>query len=99
MHNYRSNQSALMTRCGTDFRHQYGIFEGESQTSFTRNATRAGSEEGPGGYSIYPWVGRCGADPHTLTLFKTNIADFPTLFKTEFRFFNTLFKTFNPNIN
>ena len=24
--------------------------------------------------------------PHTLTLFKTNIADFPTLFKTEFRF-------------
>ena len=39
-----------------------------------------------GGYSIYPWVGRCGAAPHTLTLFKTNIADFPTLFKTEFRF-------------
>ena len=46
MHNYRSNQSALLTRCGTDFRHQYGIFGGESQTSFTRNATRAGSEEG-----------------------------------------------------
>ena len=46
MHNYRSNQSALMTRCGTDFRHQYGIFGGESQTSFTRNATQAGSEEG-----------------------------------------------------
>ena len=41
---------------------------------------------GPGGYSIYPWVGRYGAPPHTLTLFKTNIADFPTLFKTEFRF-------------
>ena len=40
----------------------------------------------PGGYSIYPWVGKCGAAPHTLTLFKTNIADFPTLFKTEFRF-------------
>ena len=39
-----------------------------------------------GGYSIYPWVGRCGAAPHTLTLFKTNIADFPTLFKTEFWF-------------
>ena len=32
--------------------------------------------------------GRCGAAPHTLTLFKTNIADFPTLFKTEFRFFS-----------
>ena len=36
----------------------------------------------PGGYSIYPWVGRCGLAPHTLTLFKTKIADFPTLFKT-----------------
>ena len=46
MHNYQSNQSALMTRCGTDFRHQYGIFDGESQMSFTRNTTRAGSEEG-----------------------------------------------------
>ena len=53
----------------------------------------------PGGYLIYPWVRRCGAAPHTLTLFKTNIADFPTLFKTEFRFFNSLFKTFNLNIN
>ena len=54
---------------------------------------------GGGGYSIYSWVGRCGTAPHILTLFKTNITDFPTLFKTEFRFFNTLFKTFNPNIN
>ena len=42
--------------------------------------------EGGGGDSIYPWVGRCGAAPHTLTLFKPNIADFLTLFKTEFRF-------------
>ena len=41
---------------------------------------------GGGGFSIYPWMGRCGAAPHTLTLFKTSIADFPTLFKTEFRF-------------
>ena len=41
---------------------------------------------GEGGYSIYPWVGRCVAAPHTLTLFKTNIADFPTLFTTEFRY-------------
>ena len=40
----------------------------------------------PGGHSIYPRVGRCGPAPHTLTLFKTKIADFPTLFKTEFRF-------------
>ena len=46
LHNYRSNQSAFMTRFGTDLRHQYGIFGGKSQTSFTRNATRAGSEEG-----------------------------------------------------
>ena len=30
--------------------------------------------------------GRCGPAPHTLTLFKTNITDFPTLFKTELRF-------------
>ena len=35
MHNYRSIQSALMTRCGTDFRHQCGNFGGKSQTSFT----------------------------------------------------------------
>ena len=45
---------------------------------------------GGGGYSIYPWVGKCGpallSGPHTLTLFKTKIADFLTLFKTEFRF-------------
>ena len=46
MHYYWSNQSVLMTRCGTDFRHQYGIFCGESQTSFTRNTTRAESKEG-----------------------------------------------------
>ena len=46
MHNYRSNQSALMTRWGTDLHHQYGIFGGKSQTSFSRNATWARSEEG-----------------------------------------------------
>ena len=41
----------------------------------------------PGGaYSIYPWEGRFGLAPHTLTLFKTKIAYFPTLFETEFRF-------------
>ena len=41
-----------------------------------------------GGYSIYSWLGWCGPVPHkhTLTLFKTNVADFRTLFKTEFRF-------------
>ena len=41
---------------------------------------------GGGGYSIYSRVGRCGPALHTLTLFKTNIADFPTLFKTEIQF-------------
>ena len=46
MHNYRSNQSAFMTRFGTDLRHQYGIFGSKSQASFSRNATRAGCEEG-----------------------------------------------------
>ena len=46
LHDYRSNQSALMTRCATDSRNQYGIFCGESQTSFSRNATRVGSDEG-----------------------------------------------------
>ena len=46
MHNYRSNQSVLMTRFGTDLRHQYGIFGSKSQTSFSWNATRARSEEG-----------------------------------------------------
>ena len=44
------------------------------------------SDPGGGGYSIYPWVGRCGPALHTLTLFKTKFTDFPTLFKTEFRF-------------
>ena len=24
---------------------------------------------------MYPWMGRCGAAPHILTLFKTNISD------------------------
>ena len=35
-----------MIRCRTDWRHHYETFCGESQTSFSRNATRAGSEEG-----------------------------------------------------
>ena len=48
------------------------------------NKNKMAGVNSPGGYSIYLWVGRCGAAPHTLTLFKTNIAHFPTLFKTEF---------------
>ena len=38
-------------------------------------------------------MGRCGPAPHTLTLFKTNITDFPTLFKTELPFLIPCFKT------
>ena len=45
-----------------------------------------GCKKSPGGYSIYPRIGRCGPAPHTLSLFKTKIADFPILFKAEFRF-------------
>ena len=48
--------------------------------------SRGTSSRGGERYSIYPWVGRCGPAPHTLTVFKTNIADFPILIKTDFRF-------------
>ena len=41
MHNYRSNQSTLMTRCGTDLSRQYGIFGGKSQTGSTRVGNEA----------------------------------------------------------
>ena len=37
---------------------------------------------GGGTRYILAWVGRCGQAPHTLTLFKTKIADLPTLFKS-----------------
>ena len=48
-----------------------------------QSAVTVGIVPGEGGeYSMYPWVGRCGPAPHTLTLFKAKIADFPTLFKT-----------------
>ena len=46
-----------------------------------------------GRYSTDVWVGRCGWDAQTLTLFKTAVSDFPTLFKTEIFDFPTLFKT------
>ena len=48
-----------------------------------------GMGPGGGGYSIYPWVGRCGAAPHTLTLFKTD----------RIPIFDTLFKSMEVNIN
>ena len=38
-----------------------------------------------GGYSTDVWVGRCGRGAQSLTLFKTEISDFPTLFKTASR--------------
>ena len=57
-----------------------------SEIEATKRRFRNYCVQTPGGYSIYPLVGRCGRAPHTLTLFKTNIADFPILFKTEFRF-------------
>ena len=36
-----------------------------------RGVSQACLGKSPGRYSIYPWVGRCGVAPHTLTLFKT----------------------------
>ena len=42
MHNYQSNQSLLMTRFASLVWH----FSSKLQTSLSRNATRAGSEEG-----------------------------------------------------
>ena len=59
------------------------------------HATRGGR----GGTRYIPGWGGAARPLHTLTLLKTNIADFPTLFKTEFRFLIpclrhlTLFKT------
>ena len=43
------------------------------------------------------WVGRCGWGAQTLTLFKTEIFDFPTLFKTTSRFLRPRLNTFNQN--
>ena len=40
MHNYRLNQTMLMTRFRTDLRHQYGIFGSKLQTAFLRNITQ-----------------------------------------------------------
>ena len=61
IHNYWSNQSALMTRCRTDSHHQHGIFCGESKTSFSWSAIRARGEEGrlfsqPNLWNTTPWL-------------------------------------------
>ena len=69
MHNYRSNQSALMTRFGTDLRHQYGIFGGKSQTSFTRNATLGRERRRTAVFAGYE---------HRRSVDKTNIQSKPT---------------------
>ena len=45
-----------------------------------------GGGGGGGGYLTESRVGRCGPAAQTLTLFKTQISDFPTLFKTECQF-------------
>ena len=48
-----------------------------------------------GGYSMDVWAGRCGRSTQTLTLFKTEIFDFPTLFKTASRFLRPRLNTFD----
>ena len=48
---------------------------------------------GGGEYPTDVWVGRCGWGAQTLTLFKTEIFDFPILFKIEISDFPTLLKT------
>ena len=58
--------------------------------------TFEGRAPGGGGTRYILGWGGAARTPYTLTLFKTNIADFPTLFKTEFRFLIPCFKTFNP---
>ena len=69
--------------CLITVRQRLGLeFRTNKQYPYSQQAPGGGG----GGYSMYPWLGRCDTAPHTLTLFKTNIADFPTHFKTEFRF-------------
>ena len=51
------------------------FFDSENNFHYGQRIKRRATSRGR--YSIYPWVGRCGAAPRTLTLFKTNIADFP----------------------
>ena len=50
---------------------------------------------GGGGYSTYVWVGRCDWGALTLTLFNTEVSDFPTLLKTASRFLRPRLNTFN----
>ena len=73
----KENQAILKCFIDLKFSVWFTLYS-ENETMFRDTYPRGG------GYSINPWVGRCGAAPHTLTPFKTNIADFPTLFKTEF---------------
>ena len=48
-----------------------------------------------GRYAKDVWVGRCGWGAQSLTLFKTEISNFPSLFKTTSRFLRPRLDTFN----
>ena len=50
-----------------------------------------------GGYSTDAWVGRCGPGVQTLTLFKTQLSDFPILFETEFKIFRPYLRHLTQN--
>ena len=52
-----------------------------SKSIRARTCISPGGGGGGGVDSIYSLVGRYGPSPHTLTLFKTKMADFTTLFK------------------
>ena len=57
------------------------------------NFIRGIAARGGGGVLDISLGGEVRRGPRTLTLFKTNIADFPTLIKTKNDKFDTLFKT------
>ena len=82
--------SSLVKRLGGHAIYRQHALELECEFSLRLTGDRRTGGEvntrGGGGNSIYPWMGRCGPDPHTMTLLKTKIADFPTMFKTESRF-------------
>ena len=50
------------------------------------------NDPGGGRYATDVRVGRCGWDTQTLTLFNTEISEYPTSFKTVPRFFETTSK-------
>ena len=50
--------------CKTNYTHSIRASPGRSKAALSLHS-------GGGDYSIYPWEGRCGPAPHTLTLCKT----------------------------